>query len=114
MALISLMSCTTTKFYVVRHAEKETNTMSGDVPLSEAGRQRAEALKELLRDKKNRNRLFYKLYPHKIYRTTIGRCGWCYRAGVRSAGFYIYQPDHQYRKQRQRGQYADRRTFQHG
>ena len=52
MALISLMSCTTTKFYVVRHAEKETNTMSGDVPLSETGRQRAEALKELLRDKK--------------------------------------------------------------
>lgn len=44
-----LLSCKTTTYYIVRHAEKETaNTMTGDVPLSAAGKQRAEALKETL------------------------------------------------------------------
>jgi len=49
-----LVSCKTTSYYIVRHAEKETSTampastMTTDVPLSEAGKQRAQALKELL------------------------------------------------------------------
>jgi 2,3-bisphosphoglycerate-dependent phosphoglycerate mutase len=44
-----LSSCKTTSYFVVRHAEKETaGSMSGDVPLSAAGKQRAEALKDLL------------------------------------------------------------------
>jgi phosphohistidine phosphatase SixA len=48
-----LFSCTTT-YYIVRHAEKaaaEPN-MSTDVPLTDAGKQRAEKLKEILEDKK--------------------------------------------------------------
>jgi len=49
----TLLSCTSTKYYIVRHAEKETtNTMSSDVPLSEMGKQRAMALKEALLHKK--------------------------------------------------------------
>jgi len=48
-----LLSCKTTSYYIVRHAEKETpatnTTMTSDVPLSEAGKQRAEALKDLLK-----------------------------------------------------------------
>src|SRR5438045_637014 len=48
-----LFSCSTTRYYIVRHAEKEpTSTMSSDVPLSEAGKQRATALKEALLHKK--------------------------------------------------------------
>jgi 2,3-bisphosphoglycerate-dependent phosphoglycerate mutase len=50
-----LISCgTATTFYVVRHAEKEAATpnMTTDVPLSAAGTARAEALRDLLRDKK--------------------------------------------------------------
>jgi phosphohistidine phosphatase SixA len=43
-----LFSCKTTSYYIVRHAEKETSTMTSDVPLSDAGKQRAQALKELL------------------------------------------------------------------
>lgn len=47
-----LLSCKTTTYYIVRHAEKEaTNTMTGDVPLSEAGMQRAQALKDALENK---------------------------------------------------------------
>jgi len=50
-----LASCTQT-FYVVRHAEKAAapvgNMMGTDVPLTEAGIQRAEKLKELLKNKK--------------------------------------------------------------
>lgn len=51
---VVLFSCKTTSYYIVRHAEKEnstamsTSTMTTDVPLSEAGKQRAQALKELL------------------------------------------------------------------
>jgi 2,3-bisphosphoglycerate-dependent phosphoglycerate mutase len=48
-AVLFLFSCKTTSYYIVRHAEKETATMSADVPLSAAGRQRAEALKEVLK-----------------------------------------------------------------
>ena len=54
--LVSLASCTR-YIYVVRHAEKETagnnnSMMSNDPPLSEKGKQRAEALKEVLAGKK--------------------------------------------------------------
>lgn len=51
LSISFLVSCSTTRYYIVRHAEKETATaMSSDVPLSEAGRQRAEALNELLKN----------------------------------------------------------------
>ncbi|MGZ5285947.1 MAG: SixA phosphatase family protein [Flavisolibacter sp.] len=52
LLVVFFTSCSTTTFFVVRHAEKETNTMTSDVALSEKGRQRAEALKELLKDQK--------------------------------------------------------------
>jgi phosphohistidine phosphatase SixA len=51
LATIFFLSCKTTTYYIVRHAEKESstimsaNTMTSDVPLSEAGKQRAAALK---------------------------------------------------------------------
>lgn len=49
-----LQACSATSYYIVRHAEKETQTanMSSDVPLSAAGKERAEALKSQLQDKK--------------------------------------------------------------
>ena len=56
-ALLILSACSQT-FYIVRHAEKEGastgSTMSspGDPALSDAGKKRAEALKEELRNKK--------------------------------------------------------------
>ena len=51
--LILLASCSH-RYYIVRHAEKATQAanMSSDVPLSEKGKQRAKALKELLKNKK--------------------------------------------------------------
>ncbi|HEV8273051.1 MAG TPA: phosphoglycerate mutase family protein [Chitinophagaceae bacterium] len=55
--LIFFSSCRSVKYYIVRHAEKETaaagTTMStpNDPPLSAAGRVRAIELKEALRDK---------------------------------------------------------------
>ncbi|MBO9683483.1 MAG: histidine phosphatase family protein [Flavisolibacter sp.] len=55
VAIVFLLSCKTTTYYIVRHAEKESSTtmpgnvMTSDVPLSDEGRQRAEALKDLLR-----------------------------------------------------------------
>jgi 2,3-bisphosphoglycerate-dependent phosphoglycerate mutase len=54
LATIFFLSCKTTTYYIVRHAEKESsttmsaNTMTSDVPLSEAGKQRAAALKTAL------------------------------------------------------------------
>jgi 2,3-bisphosphoglycerate-dependent phosphoglycerate mutase len=51
-----LFSCKTTSYYIVRHAEKEsspgmsTSTMTTDVPLSTAGKARAEALAQLLKN----------------------------------------------------------------
>jgi broad specificity phosphatase PhoE len=52
IVLLFLNSCRTTNYYIIRHAEKETaNTMTNDVPLSEAGRARAEVLKEYMKDK---------------------------------------------------------------
>jgi 2,3-bisphosphoglycerate-dependent phosphoglycerate mutase len=50
LLVIFITSCKTTTYFIVRHAEKETNTMSSDVPLSEAGKKRAEALKEMLKN----------------------------------------------------------------
>ncbi|HEV7622310.1 MAG TPA: histidine phosphatase family protein [Flavisolibacter sp.] len=59
-----IISCNTTTYFIVRHAEKEmTNTMSMDVPLSKAGKERAEALKDLLTDKN----------IHSIYSTNYSR-----------------------------------------
>src|SRR5438309_10733626 len=50
--LMVLVSCHTTTYYFVRHAEKQTtNTMTSDVPLSPAGEQHAIELKDLLLDK---------------------------------------------------------------
>jgi broad specificity phosphatase PhoE len=53
---ISLTACSQT-YYIVRHAEKATVTqgsdmMANDPPLSDAGKARAQALKEVLKDKK--------------------------------------------------------------
>ncbi len=50
--VILCSSCSRATYYIVRHAEKATSTpgMSSDVPLSEAGEQRAKKLNELLKD----------------------------------------------------------------
>jgi broad specificity phosphatase PhoE len=54
--LFFLYSCKATTYYIVRHAEKESSTtmsagtMTTDVPLSAAGKKRAEALKEVLQN----------------------------------------------------------------
>ena len=51
IALLFLLSCKTTTYYIVRHAERaSTITMTSDVPLSEVGKQRAQALKDLLQN----------------------------------------------------------------
>jgi|SRR5690606_11497588 len=58
IVFIALIFCSCTqKIYVVRHAEKATvsgnsNMMSQDPPLSEAGQKRAEDLREVLKSKK--------------------------------------------------------------
>jgi 2,3-bisphosphoglycerate-dependent phosphoglycerate mutase len=54
LLLFTLLSCSTTRYYIVRHAEKESTTsmMSSDVPLSENGKRRAIALKDVLLPKK--------------------------------------------------------------
>jgi broad specificity phosphatase PhoE len=51
--ILACVSCTHS-YYIVRHAERATQgpNMSSDVPLSEAGQQRAEALKTLLQNEK--------------------------------------------------------------
>ncbi len=51
--LLIFSSCSRTTYYIVRHGEKEvqTATMTSDVPLSEAGKQRAQHLKDLLINK---------------------------------------------------------------
>ncbi len=52
-----ILSSCATKFYIVRHAEKEVQTadMSSDVELSDKGEERAEALKKALRNKNIRH-----------------------------------------------------------
>jgi phosphohistidine phosphatase SixA len=53
-----LFSCKATTYYIVRHAEKQSSatmantTMTTDVPLSDAGKERAEALAQLLKNEK--------------------------------------------------------------
>jgi phosphohistidine phosphatase SixA len=52
-----LLSCSSSRYYVVRHAEKGTvpagsSMMANNPPLSEAGIQRAQTLKKLLQTKK--------------------------------------------------------------
>ncbi|MGZ5191505.1 MAG: SixA phosphatase family protein [Flavisolibacter sp.] len=60
---LAFISCKSTTYFIVRHAEKETATsnisketsisnMSTDVTLSEAGKQRAVALKDLLQNER--------------------------------------------------------------
>jgi 2,3-bisphosphoglycerate-dependent phosphoglycerate mutase len=49
---ILFSSCSITRFYVVRHGEKEQATMSSDVALSEQGRNRAQSLKNMLLNEK--------------------------------------------------------------
>lgn len=53
IVLLTSLSCTHS-VYIVRHAEKAAAApgMSSDVPLSDAGQQRAEALEEKLKGKK--------------------------------------------------------------
>lgn len=46
--VLLITACKASHVYVVRHAEKETNTMIADVPLSAAGKERALALATLL------------------------------------------------------------------
>jgi 2,3-bisphosphoglycerate-dependent phosphoglycerate mutase len=53
LIIFGLSSCSHT-YYIVRHAEKanQESNMSSDVPLTQAGTQRAEALREILKKKK--------------------------------------------------------------
>lgn len=52
-SLFTLASCSSTNYYIVRHAEKvpSDGMMSSDVPLSEAGKARAAALYGALNNK---------------------------------------------------------------
>lgn len=53
LLVMLLCSCSTTKYVIVRHAEKETApVMTADVPLSDKGKQRATALKDALLQQK--------------------------------------------------------------
>jgi 2,3-bisphosphoglycerate-dependent phosphoglycerate mutase len=53
-AAFLLQACSTTSYFIVRHCEKEAQNanMTSDVPLSAAGKERAEALKTVLQSKK--------------------------------------------------------------
>lgn len=54
LSTVFSLSCKSTTYYIVRHAEKDTsstNMMTSDVPLSEMGKQRAKALKNSLQGK---------------------------------------------------------------
>lgn len=51
LAVSILASCAQHTYYIVRHAEKGT-TPANNPPLTDAGTQRAEHLKDLLKDKK--------------------------------------------------------------
>lgn len=66
-------------FYIVRHAEKAVQdaNMSSDVPLSEAGKARAEALKQFLADKN----IGY-VYSTKTIRTQTTAAPAAFQAGV--------------------------------
>lgn len=50
IAVLFLASCkAVTTYYVVRHAERDDTVKTSDVPLSQAGKQRAVALKDVLK-----------------------------------------------------------------
>ncbi|HEU0065600.1 MAG TPA: histidine phosphatase family protein [Flavisolibacter sp.] len=79
-AVLGLLSCNVTTYYIVRHAEKETsNTMTSDVPLSTAGKERAVELKNRLRNENiryifstNYNRTISTAEPtRQFFNTTI-------------------------------------------
>jgi len=67
IATLFFASCGTTTYYVVRHAEKAVPiaNMTSDVPLSEEGRQRVEALKDVLSGRKIQH-----IYSTNTIRTT--------------------------------------------
>jgi phosphohistidine phosphatase SixA len=52
--ILSLLVSCSHSYYIVRHAEKATQeaNMSSDVPLTDKGKERAEALREILKDKR--------------------------------------------------------------
>jgi len=52
--ILLIFSSCSHSYYIVRHAEKATTeiNMSSDVPLTEKGEERAEALKDILKNKK--------------------------------------------------------------
>lgn len=54
VASIFLQACSSTSYFIVRHAEKETQNanMSSDVPLSAEGKERAKALEAKLHNQK--------------------------------------------------------------
>src|SRR5436190_18342141 len=56
IGVILVFSSCSHSYYIVRHGEKAVReaNMSGDVPLSEKGKQRAEALKDVLKARKIR------------------------------------------------------------
>lgn len=61
-----LLGCSTTRYYIVRHAEKESAaTMTSDVPLSDHGTQRALSLKDALLNK-NVQRIFSTRYARTL------------------------------------------------
>jgi 2,3-bisphosphoglycerate-dependent phosphoglycerate mutase len=63
---LMLLSCSTTRYYIVRHAEKESAaTMTSGVPLSDQGRQRALSLKNVLINK-NVQRIFSTNYARTL------------------------------------------------
>jgi broad specificity phosphatase PhoE len=66
-AAFLLQACSTTSYFIVRHCEKEAQNanMTSDVPLSAAGKERAEALKTVLQSKK----VQHKYPPHQVYCT---------------------------------------------
>ncbi len=51
--ILFITSCSKTTYYIVRHAEKATAApnMSSDVPLRDAGKARANKLRDMLQDK---------------------------------------------------------------
>ena len=52
LALLFLLSCKTTTYYIVRHAEKEGQNMLSDPPLTAKGEKQAQDLKTYLQGKK--------------------------------------------------------------
>ena len=50
--IIALTSCTSQKYFIVRHAEKATETMSGDPPLSAEGEMQAKDIEIQLHNEK--------------------------------------------------------------